>query len=235
MISQSKKNLLEKKRAFTSLDDLTIVVPSIWLKNIVARSFLNKYPCVVINNGIDLNTFYIEKSSFREKYKIQYKKIILCISSIWSDRKGINDVFKLSSLLNENEIIILVGQVNHHLFKLPENIVFIKRTNSTEELREIYSSADVMFNPTYEDTYSNINMESISCGTPVVCYKTGGASEMLDSNFVVNQGSIIDALDVMRRIFKGELSINSQGKDFSHKKTIQEYEKIIIGNKVVIK
>ena len=32
-------------------------------------------------------------------------------------------------------------------------------------------------NPTREDTYPTVNMESIACGTPVITFDTGGSSE----------------------------------------------------------
>lgn len=230
-ISRAKKNFFEKKEAFTSLSNLTIVTPSIWLRQLIKQSFLSKYPVVVINNGIDLNAFYFENSDFRKKHNIEEnKKIILCISSVWSDRKGINDVFALCNRLNENEIVVLVGNINHSLSNYPKNMIIIERTNSVDELRRIYSASDVMFNPTYEDTYPNINMESLSCHTPVVCYKTGGAYEMLDERFVVPQGFVDEALAIMRKIFNKQLECDSHKKDFSNKSTIKEYEKILFAD-----
>ena len=228
IISSARRNLLKKKKAFTSLSNLTIVTPSVWLSNLVLKSFLQKYPTKVINNGIDLNSFYFEKNGFREKYNIDNKKVILCISSIWSDRKGLYDVFSMSKLLNENEVVVIVGRLNFKKTEdLPNNVILIERTNDIDELRQIYSSCDVMFNPTYEDTYSNINMEALSCNTPVVCYKSGGAYEMLDKDFVVPQGSFKEALLVMRKIFNGSLKFNKPKQDFSSKKTILEYEKLL--------
>ena len=69
---------------------------------------------------------------------------------------------------------------------LPNNIIGIKRTNNQIELAEIYSAADLLFNPTYEDNYPTVNLESISCGTPVLTYNTGGSPEFIkfvDNNF----------------------------------------------------
>jgi hypothetical protein len=37
------------------VNKLTIVTPSEWLQKEVSQSFFSKYPCYVINNGIDLN------------------------------------------------------------------------------------------------------------------------------------------------------------------------------------
>ena len=120
------------------------------------------------------------------KYNILNKKIILGVASPWSKRKGLEDFIKLSSILDEDFVIVLVGLNDKQMKNLPNNIIGIKRTNNQIELAEIYSAADLLFNPTYEDNYPTVNLESISCGTPVLTYNTGGSPEFIkfvDNNF----------------------------------------------------
>lgn len=59
------------------------------------------------------------------------------------------------------------------------SIVCIPRTKNASELAEIYSSADVYINPTYEDNYPTTNLEAQACGTAVITYDTGGCKETL--------------------------------------------------------
>ena len=75
---------------------------------------------------------------------------------------------------------------------LPRDIISINRTQNQQELAEIYTAADVFVNPTREDTYPTVNMESLACGTPVITFKTGGSPEMLDESC----GSFVDCDDV---------------------------------------
>lgn len=58
-------------------------------------------------------------------------------------------------------------------------IVAIPRTNSPQELAEIYTAANIFANPTYEDNYPTVNLEAQACGTRVVTYDTGGCRETL--------------------------------------------------------
>ena len=37
----------------------------------------------------------------------------------------------------------------------------------------------MLFNPTYEDNYPTVNLESVACGTPVITYDTGGSPESM--------------------------------------------------------
>ena len=65
-----------------------------------------------------------------------------------------------------------------------------------KELAELYTAAHVFVNPTYEDNCPTTNLESLSCGTPVITYRTGGSVEAVEESgagSIVPQGDI-DAL-----------------------------------------
>lgn len=74
---------------------------------------------------------------------------------------------------------------------LPENIVHIERTSNREELAELYREANVFLNPTLEDNFPTVNIESLACGTPVITFETGGSPEIIDekTGIVVNEKS----------------------------------------------
>lgn len=79
--------------------------------------------------------------------------------------------------LDQSYQIILVGLTQEQIQKVPKNIIGIERTDSVQELVELYSAADVFVNPTLEDNYPTTNLEAIACGTPVITYNTGGSPE----------------------------------------------------------
>ena len=169
----------KKKKELLSNMDLTIIAPSEWLSNYVKYSFLNKYPIKVINNGININIFKKTNSNIRERYSIEDKKIILGVASPWSERKGLDDFIRLSKVLDDSYRIFLVGLNQKQIDMLPNNVIGIKRTENQQELASIYSTADLLFNPTYEDNYPTVNLEAIACGTPVLTYDTGGSKEFI--------------------------------------------------------
>ena len=80
------------------------------------------------------------------------------------------------------EMLDLVGLTREQVKALPPGILGLTRTDSPEQLARIYSCADVLVNPTYEDNYPTVNLEARACGTPVVCYDTGGSRETLGSS-----------------------------------------------------
>lgn len=59
-------------------------------------------------------------------------------------------------------------------------VILLARTKTTHQLAAIYTAADVFFNPTREDNYPTVNIESESCGTTVVTFETGGCPETVN-------------------------------------------------------
>ena len=182
--------LQRKKKELFSGVDLTIITPSNWLADQVKESFLRGCPVRVIHNGINLDTFKPASSDFADKYNISGNRIVLGVSMIWSERKGIDVFNRLAKHLPENYRIVLIGSVDNSV--IADNIISIKRTANQKELAQIYSAADVFVNPTREDTFPTVNLESLACGTPVITFNTGGSPECIDDTC----GSVVDKNDV---------------------------------------
>ena len=183
----SKNNWLKKRKIFTRIPNLTIVTPSKWLAGLVKRSFLKGYSVKVIHNGIDTSQFYPIKSDFRKRYNIEDKYVLLGVASSWNDMKGLSDYIKLAKILDDSYRIVLVGLSKEQLRSVPQNMICIERTNSTEELVQIYSASDVLLNLSYCENYPTVNLEAIACGTPVITYDTGGSAEsaIINGNVVL--------------------------------------------------
>jgi len=197
IIDHSYENFDKKRDSFGNIDNMIIVTPSTWLNNELKKSILKNYLVKVINNGIDISVFKETVSNFKSNYGIQGKKIILGVANKWEDRKGIQFFIKLKELLRKDEVIVLVGTKQK---KDLDGIITISRTNNTKELAEIYSSSDVLLNPTLEDNYPTVNLEAIACGTPVVVNDVGGTKETVINGFgiVINDYDPSVAIKLIR-------------------------------------
>ena len=216
IFDRSKQNYIMKKKIFTSVKNLIIVPVSNWLEGKVKESFLGSYPCSVIKNGIDLNVFYPKgtRNPVLEQYRIQDKFIILGVASSWNSKKGLYEFIKLAGMIDESKYtIVLVGLPQNLIKKLPKNVIGIKRTENVQQLADLYSAADVFLNPTFEDSYPTTNLEALSCGTPVITYKTGGSVESVteETGILIEKGNLNDVIIALEKIL-------SKGKEFySHK------------------
>lgn len=202
LADRSGKNFDDKKKAFNSVRNLTIVPVSEWMKNEMKDSFLKDHRFEVIRNGIDLSVFKpTDDSAVRRKHGLGSWQVILGVASIWSREKGIDDFISLASELSGGQVIVLVGKMSsENISRLPENIVHIDRTDDVAELSALYSSALALVNPTWQDNYPTVNLESIACGTPVITYRTGGSIEAIteETGFVVDQGDVKAIYDRIR-------------------------------------
>jgi len=230
-IDRSADNYKQKRKAFSSLKNLTLIPVSDWLSGLIGQSFLSNYPRITIHNGVDTNIF-----SPGEKAASPY---IIGVANVWEERKGLQDFFKLREILPKEILVKLVGLTESQIKSLPEGIVGIERTNSVKELAELYSSALALVNPTYEDNFPTVNIEAISCGIPVITYDTGGSPEVIDSqtSYVVEKGEYIGLADAIKKIYSSNLNdlkdrcrkraLQLFAKDKCYTKYIEEYNKLI--------
>ncbi len=102
----------------------------------------------------------------------------------------------------------MVGLSKNQLKQLPKSIIGITRKNNVKELAEIYTTANVFFNPTLEEVMGLTNLEAQACGTPVISFNTGGSIETVDNStgFIVEKGDLEEAIKMIRRV-------KTEGKD----------------------
>ena len=183
LFDKSKRNFLVKQKLFSEAN-CTIVAPSEWIGRLAKESLLKDHSIFIIRNGIDTDVFKPTSIDLLKYGISSTKKIILGVASVWSKRKGLDDFLELAKVISDNYQIVLIGLSKKQIRKMPKSIISLEKTESKEELAALYSSATVLFNPTYEDNYPTVNLESIACGTPVVTYDTGGSPEaVLESGY----------------------------------------------------
>lgn len=235
VFDRSKKNYEEKKKLFAD-PRITIITPSIWLQNIVSKSFLKICNVKAINNGIDLEIFKPKKDeTIYDKYNIpKAKKVILGVASIWEKRKGFDDFLSLADKISDEYVIVLVG-LNDRQIKEVENyrnIIPIKRTENQVDLATLYSLSYCLLNPTYEDNYPTVNIEALACHTRVVCYDTGGCVEQAKNKnvyLIKKQGKEENIKNILKTIYSlkeyQEYDTSLYSDKLFAKKIIEEYRK----------
>jgi len=159
----------QKKRLFTMLpaDRMELVTPSQWLADLVAESFLSKYPVRVVHNTINTEIFKPTPSDFRERHGLTGKFVVLGAASKWSERKGLDDFVRLAGELDDRFAVVLVGLSEKQIKELPEQMTRLPKTDSLRELAEAYTAADLFLTTSQEETYGMTVAEAAACGTPV--------------------------------------------------------------------
>jgi glycosyltransferase involved in cell wall biosynthesis len=178
-------NLINKKIEIYNKTDFHMIGPSQWMIDCVKKTILKDKPQTLIYNGID-------KTQFKKHNKIESrkyldlplnKKIILCIADGGRNNpfKGGQYVDEMIKAYKENKevLFVIVGGKNKKRL-LKDNVLYVPRINIKEDLAKVYSSADALLNPTLADNLPTVVLESMTCGLPVISFKTGGVPEIID-------------------------------------------------------
>lgn len=189
----------------------------------------------MINNGIDL----IMPDNKKEKKSEPFK--ILAVANIWAKEKGIEDLLKITERIDEDIEVTIIGKIPYkYKIKLKNRCNLIERTDNKEKLIELYCNHDLFINPTLQDNYPTVNLESISCGLPIVTYNTGGSVETINRNtgVIIEKCNIESFAETINRIKDNYIydrkKIIEESKKYSKEKMISNYMELYY-NKVSLR
>lgn len=207
----------KKKRLFTMLppERVQLITPSQWLAGLVKQSFLSKYDVKVVHDTVNTNIFKPTPNDFRDRYGLGDRFVVLGVAAAWSERKGLPVFVRLARELDpELFSVVVVGlsekQINHAKAEAP-SIVALPRTSSMEGLAEIYTSCDVLLNPSVEETFGMNVAEAAACGTGAIVVEGSACAEVADpeKTVTVNLGleglrEVVEDLNRNRRDGRAE-------------------------------
>lgn len=203
LLDRTQKQFAKRKELFCANSKLTLVAVSSWLEHELKKSFMGHATITSIYNGIDLDVF--RKTSnveILEQLGISNKKVLLALATSWSERKGFDDYIALSKILPKEYVILLVGLSKTQIDSLPDNMIGISRTSNREELVSLYSSADILLNLSYEETFGLTTVEAFACGTPAIVYNATACPEIVsqETGIIVDPGDIQGVIRAIERI-----------------------------------
>lgn len=206
-----------KKELFYDFKKLTIVTPSNWLADRVKSSFLKDKEIKVIHNGIDTQNIFHPRgyNHLKSKHNLSDQKIILAVApNLMSYSKGGKWVLELARLMHsENIKFILIG-VDDLSKDYGENIIALGRIKDQIELAEYYSMADAFVICSKIENFPTTCLESLSCGTPIFGFDTGGIKEAVPENYgaFVEYGNVSLLREIIKTHLKGKLNIKSKNE-----------------------
>lgn len=175
------KMKLIKETAIQSVNNGIIVSPSKWLLEEAKKSdvFFN-WKKKWIPNSINLELFkQQDKKALRSKKNIGSGEFVMLFvaDSLKNSRKGFDLLAEaLLELTNIKVTVLVIGTGEIPAIDTVK-IISLGKINSSSEMAECYSMADVYVLPSREDNLPNVMLEAFSCGTPIIGFNTGGIAE----------------------------------------------------------
>lgn len=223
----------KKQQVYVGLN-IHIVSPSHWLANAARESKLfGHFPVSVIFNPIDTDYFSPgNKQKACELLNLNpNKQFILfgAMNAVKDRRKGYEEFKQAINYyerhFDSNNIELLIFGTNDNLDQTG-NVMTTHNIGMLHDnaLLAAYRAADVMVVPSLSENLSNIIMESLACGTPVVAFNIGGNSDMIDhkqNGYLVSDFQPHDMANGIKWCLDN--NINDELTDKARKKVLENF------------
>lgn len=211
IVDASRRMYDDKKKNLDSIPDLTVVGCSDWISSEAQKSLLSSKRIYRIYNGVDTAIFAPDAHNYREKYKIQDKFVILGMASKWLCPQNAKIMQSVLDSLLGNDLLLLLGCNEEQISSLSSELRIraVGYIKDPYEMASLYASSDVFVNLTLADTLPTVNMEAISCGTPVITYDVGGSPELIDegkTGFIITQQDAQGLIEAIHKVRLGKIS-----------------------------
>ncbi len=134
----------------------------------------------IINNCVNTDIFFPLN---REDTKATSTTILFC--GRLEQRKGIDKLYQLASLISRRENIFLkIAATDHNNGDIFSGLrhVQIHYGLSLREMNSFYNKGDVLFVPSRSEGFEMVTLEALAAGIPVVGNKVGAIKELLESD-----------------------------------------------------
>ena len=177
-----------KHRALVHLDParLHLVAPSDWLAGEARKSsLLNRFPISTIPYGLDTETFApqpVVEARRALGITTDSPAILFVSAKLTNPRKGFEYLLEcLPQIVQSIPDVQFVSVGKGQPPDVPNGLrhTHLGEIHDEHRLAAAYSAADVFVSPSLQDNLPNTLLESIACGTPVVCFAAGGMREIV--------------------------------------------------------
>lgn len=211
---KTQKCFDDKKKWLNSIENLTIINVSKWMKEYIDQSFLRNAHIDYIYNGVNMNDFYPVKEK-KDLNGLENKFTILMCFSYLSEEKGYESLIYIAGKLKKDEQMIVIGK-NPSKLLLPDNVIYIDYLDKSN-LRNYYSYADVFVNASKFETFGYVTVEALACGTPVVMYDIPVSKEIINSKC----GIIVKRDDGSQGLYEAIEEVKYRGKNYYTKNCVR--------------
>ncbi|WP_233706645.1 glycosyltransferase [Helicobacter marmotae] len=178
-----------KQKTYNKLNNLTINGLSHWIATCAKQSaLLGNKPIINLPNPIDTRIYRpLNKHFARECLQIAQNKRLICFGAIGATqlpRKGFSALSNALKALNpalkaKCELLIFGASAPSEDESLDMPTHYLGTLSDDTTLALVYSASDVFIMPSFVESFGQTALESLSCGTPVVCFETSGLKDII--------------------------------------------------------
>jgi len=175
-----------KKRAYARIKDVSVVALSRWMRDSAnSSSLLKDVKTWHIPNLIDARIYKpLDSRICRDLYNLPKDKKLILFGAMDGERdrrKGYAELMAALNAVNDDSVeLVVFGRSTQALSQcVNPKLHKVGLKHDDESLVALYNACDCLVVPSLQENLSNVIMESLSCGTPVVAFGIGGNGDMI--------------------------------------------------------
>lgn len=166
----------------------------------------------LVYNGVDLQRFsHARRSAVRDQARSQFgikaDEAVLLFAGHNFRRKGLRFALQCALGLRKQGFkvkLMVAGRGNHMPYTraaarsgFQDGLLFL---GPVRDMEQVLHAADILIHPALYDPFSNVCLEAMACGTPVVTTRQNGAAEIIAPH---NAGLVVEAAGQVEQMVAG--------------------------------
>jgi len=185
------KYIFNHKANYYKKTDFKVVGVSKWMAECAKKSaLLNNKEVFCVHNTLNQNLFRPrDKVVIRDMLSLpSEKKLILfgAMNATSDENKGFKFLYEAirfivdESFIDNIELMVFGSEKPDNAPSFGVTVHYMGRLYDEISLSLLYSAADIMIVPSLSESFGQTILESLSCGTPVAAFRTGGIPDQID-------------------------------------------------------
>lgn len=132
-----------------------------------------RWPSALISNGINAEKFHPGPSARARLGLPEGVPLILMVSALIDSKRVLEGMRSVAAIPDAQLVVAGDGHLRDDFDRLGQQLMpgrFRRVTLPLAEMPDLYRSADVMFHPTFHESFGNVYAEALAIGVPVMAH-----------------------------------------------------------------
>jgi glycosyltransferase involved in cell wall biosynthesis len=195
-----------------------------------------RWNCCLIPNGVNTEIFH-PGAPQREKFGLPAdKQIVLMVSALIASKRVEAGIEATSKVPNAHLVVAGDGPLRQSIRAMAARLLpdrFTLMTVTSEQMPELYRSADVFLHLSKDEAFGNVFIEAMACGLPIIAHDTPRSRWIIGEQHVLldteDLESVAQQIATARNIVNSKAARVARAATFSWAKVAKMYRVFLKG------